>query len=279
MQIIRNIFNNVFRRRYKRFNRKINLSKRQLFVIITVILTLGMFTTQLVSVEWRYPMVLVLSLITYFLTAFALREDLSPAEWITLLTLPTLFTAGVAIYYFLLPVRWLTRLPIAILYAVGIYALLLTENIYNVAAVRTIALLRAAHSVGFFLSLLTFYLLIQTVYAIRFHFTISILLTGITSFILFLQLFWAIILENRIKPLLVIASGVLSLIMMEISFIISFIPANVTLISLFLTTCFYTLGGVVQQYLQGRLYRKTLNEFTALSIIVFIILILGTRWR
>ena len=62
------------------------------------------------------------------------------------LTLPTLFTAAVGLFYFLLPVRWLTRLPVVILYSIGIYALLLTENIYNVAAERTIALFRAAHS-------------------------------------------------------------------------------------------------------------------------------------
>ena len=63
------------------------------------------------------------------------------------------FYGAVAFFYFLLPVRWLTRIPVVVLYAVGIYALLLTENIYNVAADRTIALLRAAHSVGYLLTL------------------------------------------------------------------------------------------------------------------------------
>ena len=67
------------------------------------------------------------------------------------------FTAAIALFYFLLPVRWLTRVPVAVLYAVGMYALLLTENIYNVAADRTIALLRAAQSIGYLLTLLTYF--------------------------------------------------------------------------------------------------------------------------
>ena len=146
-----------FRKRWKRWDRNMVLSKRQQFVGITVILTFLMMLTQLVPSDFRYVLVVIMALVTYLLTAFALRDDLKGAEWVSLLTLPTLFTAGVALFYFLLPSRWLTRIPIVGLYAVGLYALLLTENIYNVAATRTIALLRAAHSVGFLLTLSTFF--------------------------------------------------------------------------------------------------------------------------
>src|SRR3972149_249894 len=163
------------KRSFKRWDRRFTLTKRQQFVAITILLTFGLVLTQLVSDELRYLFVTGLALVTFLFSAFALREDLRGVEWVTLLTLPTLFTAAVALFYFLLPVRWLTRVPVAVLFGVGIYALLLTENIYNVAAIRTIALLRAAHSVGFLLTLVTYFLLVQTALSFRFPFYISTL--------------------------------------------------------------------------------------------------------
>jgi hypothetical protein len=84
-----------------------------------------------------------------------LREGIDGIEWLTVLTLPPLYTAGVGLFYFLLPVRWLTRLPVAMAYGLGMYVLLLTENIFSVASIRTIQLLRAAQAVGFLLTLVT----------------------------------------------------------------------------------------------------------------------------
>ncbi|MFZ5844874.1 MAG: hypothetical protein ACOY0S_00190, partial [Patescibacteria group bacterium] len=120
---------NFLKRHFRRWEREQTLSKRQQFVLVTILLTLGLVLTQIAPAEARYPMVTMLAVFSYLLSAFALREDLRGTEWITLLTLPTFFTAAIALFYFLLPVRWLTRLPVAALYGVGIYALLLTENI------------------------------------------------------------------------------------------------------------------------------------------------------
>src|SRR3989344_3866713 len=97
-----------FRRSLRRWERRSSVTKRQLFVIITFILTVGLVLTQLVSVELRYPLVAGLALLTYLLSAFALREDLQTVEWLTLLTLPTLFTAAVGLFYFFFSVLWLS---------------------------------------------------------------------------------------------------------------------------------------------------------------------------
>lgn len=253
-------------------------SKRQQFVGITVILTFFMMFTQLVPPDFRYPMVFIMALVTYVLTAFALRDDLQGAEWISLLTLPTLFTAAVALFYFLLPNRWVTRLPIVGLYAVGLYALLLTENIYNVAAARTIALLRAAHSVGFLLTLSTFFLLVQTLFAFRFHPIINALGIAVMAYPLTLQILWAMELTptigNRVKQL----TMVITIVLLEIAWIFSLWPIGATLRALFLTTCFYGLTGMGQQYLGDRLYKRTIWEFFSVVFIVFCIVLLGTNW-
>lgn len=262
-----------------RWERKISLSKRQQFVAITLLLTVGLMVTQVVPGELRYPLVVTFSIATYFLCAFGLREDLRGAEWLTLLTLPTLFTAAVLLFYFLLPVRWLTRLPVAILYAVGMYALILTENIYNVAAERSIALLRAAHSVGFLLTLITYFLLVSTILSFRLSAGLNTLAVSIVTFVLVVQSLWSVGLEPRVSRRVWQMSGCIAIVLGELAWILEFWPVQQALIVLFLTTCTYCTVGMAQQYLEDKLYKKTAVEFGSVVAIVFIILLVATKWR
>ncbi len=269
----------VIQKRFKRWDRRVALSKRQQLVVITLILTLGLVMTQVVSTDLRYTFVVILSILAYGFSAFGLREDLKGIEWVTLLTLPTLFTGAIALFYFLLPVRWLTRVPVAVLYALGMYALLLTENIYNVAANRTIGLLRAAHSVGFLITLVTYYLLVQTALSFRFPFYISMIVIGFVSFLLVLQSLWAMELEVTLPPRVVQISLAVTLALMQLAWSLTFWPVKLIIFSLFLTTCFYSMVGMAQQYLVERLYKKTIVEFFIVSFIVFLLMILTTHWR
>lgn len=266
-------------KRFKRWDRTQPFSKRQQFVGITGILTVLLMLTQLVPLDFRYPMVAALFIVSYGLCAFALRDDLHGAEWGTLLILPSFFTAAVAVFYFLLPTRWLTRLPIAVLYAIGMYALLLTENIYNVAAARTIALLRAAHSVGFLLTLATYFLLVQTVLAYRLYGWENALLIGFVTYPLTLQILWAMNLEPLIGKQVRELTRIITLIAVELTWIFSLMPVRTTLLALFLTTCFYGLVGMGQQYLADRLYKRTVWEFFGVVAIVGVILLVTLNWR
>lgn len=281
MQTMRNAFSILrkIRARYRRWDRKLTISKRQQFVIITSMLTLGLVLTQLVPLEYRYIMVTMFAITAYGLSAFALREDLRGIEWVTLLTLPTLFTASVSLFYFLLPVRWLTRLPVAALYAIGMYALLLTENIYNVAASRTIALLRAGHSVGFLLTLVTYFLLLQTLFAFRLPVVYNVVVNGIVSYLLLYQSLWAIELEAQVSVKVRSLTLIITLVLMELSWIFSFWPTQSTLQVLFLATTFYSLGGMAQQYIIEKLYKKSVVEFFSVCAIVFVIIFFSTHWR
>jgi hypothetical protein len=256
-----------------------NLTKRQQFILVTLLLGIGMVLTQLVPVEWRYPMVGLLSLVTYFGARYALREDLKGIELLTLLTLPTLFTAAIASFYFLLPVRWLTRVPVVVLYMIGMYALLLTENIYNVAADRTIALLRAAHSVGFLLTLLSYFLLTQTILAFRFPFFFDAALVAIMSFLLAFQSLWAMELEGKPSRRVWRLSIVIAAVLTQFAWVFSFLPTKTTLQALLFTTVFYGLVGMAQQYLLEKLYKKTVIEFFSVCMIVLFMVIATTHWR
>jgi hypothetical protein len=267
------------KRLFIRWERHFSLTKRQQFVGVTSLLTVGLLMTQLVTGESRYLFVFLLSLSAAGLSALVFRQELRGMEWLTILSLPTLFTTAVALFYFLLPVRWLTRLPVALLYGIGIYALLLTENIYTVAADRTIALLRAAHSVGFLLTLFTYFLLVQTVLAFRFIAPVQMLLIGIVSFFLVLQSVWSMELSEALGRRVWHISIAICVFLTELVWVFSFLPTKTTLLALLFTTAFYSTVGMAQQYLVEKLYKKTVIEFFAVAAIVFIITLVATSWR
>lgn len=275
----RNTFIYRIRQSFRRKKKRLTITKRQTFVIITSILTVGILLTQLVSSDSRYVMILVLSLITYVLSAIGLREDLKGVEWFTLLMLPTLYTAAIGLFYFLLPVRWLTRIPVVVLYAVGMYALLLTENIYNIAAVRTIALLRVAHTVGFLLTLVTYYLLVTTILTFHFHGFINAISVGLLSFVLIFQSLWSVELTEKVSNAVWYISIVLTLAMIEFAWVFSFWPVKPERLSLFFTTSLYSMVAMAHLYLVKKLYKRAVVEFFLVAGFAFVILMVTTRWR
>lgn len=245
---------------------------------VTFILTIGLMATQLFSGGLRFDVLFGLMIVSYILSAWVLREELHGWEFLTLLTLPALYTGAVFLFYFLLPVRLLTRLPIAVLYALGMYAILLTENIYNVAAERNIQLLRAAHSVGFLLTLVTNFFLIETILSLHLSFYLNVLLTGLVVFPLTIQSLWSMELTSIISAKVWMGSMIITLILMELVFVFSFWPIIITIEALFVTTAFYTLAGMTQQYLVERLFVKTAREFLTVLILVFVLVAVTTRW-
>lgn len=254
------------------------LSKRKQFVLVTCILTIAMVSTHFFFDALHLEVLVFLIGLAYVFSAIALRENLRGWEFITLLTLPAYYTGAVFLFYFLLPGRWLTRLPIAALYAVGMYTILLTENIHNVAAERNIQLLRAANTVGFLLSVLTNLLLIHTFLSLRIPFYFNVAAAVIIIFPLVFQALWSMELSPEISKNVWWGSGVITAVIAQMVLIFSFWPINTTIEALFITTVFYSLVGMTQQYLVGRLFPKTTREYFSWIIIAFVFIIVITRW-
>jgi hypothetical protein len=262
----------------KNFIRGFTQNKRQIFVSIILILTVLLMGTQIFSGSLKLEVVATIAVLTYGLCAFALRQDLEGGEYLTLLTLPTYFTVAVFLFYFLLPERWITRLPIAALYAIGMYAILLTENIYNVAAERTIQLLRAAQSVGFLLSLVTIFFLTNTLFSLHLPFYINLPLSFLVVIPLVLQALWSMELALPLDRKIIFHSLVISWILSQSVSILSFFPVRSTIAALFITTVFYSLVGMTQQQLLDRLFPKTIREFLSVFIAVLVLFLVITKW-
>lgn len=253
-------------------------NKRQRFVFATVVVGLVVLLTQTVPGKDRLLSIAALGVVSYLFTVWALHEDFAGVEYLTLTFLPVAFTIASASAYFLLPVRWLTRLPIAIAVALSFYSLLLTENIFNVAAIRTIQLLRAAHTVGYFFTLVTAFLLFDVLFALHLSpWWMSFGVAGIL-FPLVLVYLWSLDLTKNLSEKYYLFSGVLSLSLAQIAWSISFWPMRILVASLFLVTCLYAFLGIVQHYFQMRLNRRTALEYILVGVVVFFIVLVTTRW-
>ncbi len=253
-------------------------NKRERFAVQSIILTVGLLVTQLIWQDFRFPMVLVLSLLAYLLTIWSLSEDIKKVEWVMLFILPVSFTAATSLFYFLLPERWFTRLVIGSAFAIGSYAILLIGNIYNVASKRSIQLLRAAQSVGLLITLAVVFLASSIIFSIRATFFQNAIFIMPIIFILSMHDLWSIHLEDHFSVKLLIYSLVISFGVGELTVVLSFYPVSIPTAALFITASFYAMVGIAQQYLLERLFKNTIREYIVAFIFTMLIVILTTKW-
>ncbi|MGB6882019.1 MAG: hypothetical protein WBD86_01840 [Microgenomates group bacterium] len=254
------------------------MNKRKRFIVTSIILSLGFVGIQFIENQLRFFTIGALGLLTIILFVWSLREGLGKDLTLLALVLPTFFTLGVGLFWFLLPTNVFARLPAVIFYGLGIYALCLTTNIYTVAAIRTIALLRAARGVGFVLTLVTSFLVFDTILSLKTSLPFTCLAVTVTSFPLFLQGYWTILLEVKFSKELFLMSAIASLIAGEMAASLFFWPVTVVVGSLFLTVTAYMLLGLGQAKLEARLFAQTVREYLFVGVLVFIGMFLATRW-
>ena len=272
------------------------MSKRRKFIIATIILTLGIIAIRYPFLQWRFR-VAIYAVVAALLSFWSLLDpDLKGVKRITITSQPVFYAVSAALAYPLLPpifenflvwpISYDTGLILAFglrliylaIFAVGYYAALLCGNIYNVASIRTIQLLRAAHSVGFILALsstLLFYLIIASFHLESF---INVILIFTITFPLVLGNLWAVNLSETIEKRLVTLAFFIALVIAQVSWAISFWPLTVTVFALFLAAVFYVLVGLSQYYLSEKLFATTIREFIIVSLIIFCFVILSTSW-
>lgn len=256
----------------------INLNKRQKIIITSVLLTIGLLSTQLVDFNLRFRFIAGLGIAAYILSLWALWEGINLTKAVILMVLPTFYVLAVASFYFLLPVRWLTRAPVAAIFGLSFYLLLLSQNVFNVASIRTIPLYRAASTASFLFTLLSAFFLFNVVFALRLLFLWNGVIVAAISFPLILQVLWSIKMEDRVAPSIAVQSFILSLILGELALSFSFWPMHTVIWSLSLSSAMYVLVGLATHVLRDRLIRRVVWEYLAIGAVVFMISFLATSW-
>ncbi|MBI2040238.1 hypothetical protein HYT18_04130 [Candidatus Microgenomates bacterium] len=256
----------------------LNITKRQKIIITATLLTIGLLSTQLADFNLRFRFIAGLGVVAYFLSLWALWEGINRTKAVVLMILPVFFTVAVASFYFLLPVRWLTRLPVAILFGALFYLLLLAQNVFNVAAIRTIPLYRAASTAAFLFTLLSAFFLYNVIYAFNLLFIWNGLAAAVISLPLILQVLWSIQMEEGVSVQILIYSFILSLVLGELALSFSFWPMVTTIWSLSLSSAMYVLLGLTTHVLRGRVNRRVVWEYAGIGALVLIVGFLATSW-
>ncbi len=254
------------------------LNKRQKIIITSCLLSLGLLSTQLVDFNLRFKFIAGLSISAYILSLWSLWEGINFTKAIVLMILPVFFTAAVASFYFLLSVRWLTRLPVAITFGLMFYLLLLAQNVFNVAAMRTIPLYRAASTAAFLFTLLSAFFIYNVVFAFNLLFIWNGVAVFLISFPLILQILWSISMDDKISAAVFVQSLVLSFILGELALSFSFWPMPTTIWSLVLSSSMYVFLGLCTNFLRGRGNRRVVIEYLGIGTVVLVISFLTTSW-
>jgi hypothetical protein len=252
-------------------------SKRQRFILAVIILSLGLFVSEYILGKSAISIVFVLSLLTVVFLFLTLREDLKDNFSLQVFILPFFYSLAVGLFYLLVPTRMLTRVGITSLYAFGLYSLFLSENIFTVSSIRTIALLSGARTVSLVLALLSFFFLSNVVFSFHINVFVTLILIFIYSFLLVLQSIWTYTLEkNPMSQIFWVLS--LTFCLVEVAVFLWFRQGSPTVLALFLTAIFYVLIGLSQAWFEKRLFRGVILEYFWVTVVSFIFLILFTNF-
>lgn len=254
------------------------LNKRQKIIITSILLTVGLLSTQLVDFNLRFRFIAGLGIAAYILSLWALWEGINWTKAVILMILPTFYTLAVASFYFLLPVRWLTRAPVALIFGLTFYLLLLSQNVFNVASIRTIPLYRAASTANFLFTLLSAFFTYNVIYAFNLLFIWNGISVGVSSFLLILQSLWSQDMRDRVSASILTQSFILALVLGEIALSFSFWPMSNVIWSLSLSSTLYVLLGLTMQVLRGRATSRVVWEYLVIGGVVFLISFLVTSW-
>ncbi len=268
------------------------MSKRQRFLMATLVIFAGIILSRLglgQFIQWRFR-VIIFFITSLCVSIWAIRdEDFNGVEWLTLPILPTTFSLCGLLVFPLIPLSFgegdsglllgtAFRILFLALIIVGYYASLLTSNIYNVAAVRTIQLLRVAHSIGFLVTIATALFGFLVIGSLHLSSLLNFLLVFILCLPLMFQAIWSISLESKVGEFTRNYSLICAIILAQIAWVLSFWPVGSSILALFLTAIFYELIGIVQFHLGEKLNSKIVREFVLVAIIIFFLTFFTTQW-
>lgn len=263
--------------RFKNIIKRLAMDKRQRFISSVIFLSLGLFVSEHFLGKSGVYLIFALSFLTSFLLYLCLRRDLKDNFFFQIFILPFFFSLSFGLFYLLVPARYLTRIIMTSLYAVGLYSLFLSENIFTVSSIRTIALLSSARTVVVALTLLSFFFLSNVTFSLHLSLPITLLLIFLYTFPIIIQSIWIYTLDRKFFSSIFWVIS-LTICILEMAILLWFWPSTPTLISLFLSGIFYAFLGLSHVWLEKRLFKGVIVEYFWVILIIFIVLVFFTSW-
>jgi hypothetical protein len=255
------------------------ITKRQKFVSSVFLLAALLFAAEYIFSGYTVVIAIALGLLSDIVLGFSLLQDLQTNFNPQAFILPFFCSLSFGLFYFLTPARLISRIILTILYAICLYSLFLSENIFVVAASRTIALLNSARIVTFVITLLSYFFLTNIILSLRLGFFPTI------GFFLFLTIFfvyhslWTHTLERKITREILFWVGIITLCLVELATVLWFWPTSPTVTALFLVAIFYIFIGLSHVWFDKRLFKTVFWEYAWVAVFATIILFWLTSWQ
>ncbi|PJE63414.1 hypothetical protein COU89_03520 [Candidatus Roizmanbacteria bacterium CG10_big_fil_rev_8_21_14_0_10_45_7] len=256
----------------------IGLGKRKRFTIAVVTICLYFFIITSLPYDQALFHVIPLAVLTYVSVFFGILEDVERLEWIQLFILPVYFVVAALFFYYLLPVRLLTRIPFTIITFVCLYAIFLSENIFNVGVERSLPLYRAAYSVINFIMLVVFLMVFTLLYSFSFNLYMNALTGTIIVFPLVFHGMWIAnpmeVVEERIWKY----AAVLTFLLGFGILIGSFLPLRTNVYAILTVAMSYFLIGIAQEIIQETAYRSRVREYITVYAVLLVLITLSIQF-
>lgn len=272
------------------------MSKRTKFILVSSLITFFLWLTSMSQVDYRFGLVLAVAAVSYVLSVWVLFDDLKGIEWITLIILPMMFTLGSGLFSNFLPTAFpgvfgksfsvetsqllagIFKIVYFLLFGLGLYGILLIENIFSVASIRTIQLFRAARSVNFILTLITSLFFFTVALSLKLAFWWVIPISFAVSFVLAYPSLWSVDLKNNFGPEVLRYAVSSSFVIAILSGVLCFWPIKPFMGGLILTSGLYALFGILEQRLSNRVYLESLLEYGVTVLIIITVGFFTTSW-
>lgn len=262
----------------RRLQKLLNLNKRQKLVLSVLFLSLVFFSIQFLKDTQLFVSTVFLAILTDLVLYLILRKDVRETFFYPILVLPFFYSLSFPFFYTLVPDRLISQIIITSLYAFGLYSLFLTQNIFAVSGIRTINLLRSARIVSFVLTLLVLFFLFNFAFSLRQFYFITPVLTFVVALFMGFESIWSYSLNKLQAKEIAFSALIIAFVIMQLSIVLIMWPVNAAVYSLFLTGIFYTYSGLVNSWLEKRLFKGILWEYVWVGFISVLFLIVFSRW-
>ena len=264
--------------KYQKSKKKqVIIGKRQKFAIGVGLSSIILFVTAYNLNGYGILTAFILAVLSDMVLLWAVQDDLKNNFSPQVFILPFLYSLSFGLFSFLTPARLLTKLILTTLFSIGLYSVFLSENIFIVASIRTIALLNSGRIVSLVISLVAYFFLASTTFSLRVNLISTTILLFVFSFLFNMHAIWTYTLEKSFKKdILWIAT--ISYCIVQMGIILWFWPTTPTVVGLFLTSVWYVFIGLSHVWLDKRLFRNVMWEYAWVSVIGLLVIIAFTRW-
>jgi len=236
----------------------------------------------LFEIFFCYPKMIFVIFILINLTIFFALWQLAKAsninkQWWNFLILPALMSSMVIAYSIflnnkiLIQILFIIDIILLYFYLRYVYYYLIYPQFYEIFSIENIS------SYG---NWLTFFLMVATVYGLQSFLNLPIWLSEIFMLIVIILIVYQTIWANKIDlkkglPYILICC----LILVELSWSISFLPFNYNIAGLILAIGYYILIGLVKDHLLDKLDKRALKIYLSIGLASLFLILLTARWR